>query len=162
MRVVNVTNISKFMGLLFNTETFDSILVAKVSISTYATFDIDGHTNKDFFDRDEDTPADYVTWGTLRPICRDLIKGDRPPVKMSIIGIIPPEKTNQILSNEGYSTEAGRISFLVNIKYSDASAVITSATSVNTFIPDKSYERIWDGYFERYVNRYPIFSIADL
>ena len=80
MIALKITNIKQFMGKLLGSETFDSFLLEEASISTYNTFFIDGHQNKDFYTteewNDQDIrPYDFSMWKTLRPLCFDLIKG---------------------------------------------------------------------------------------
>ena len=74
MIALKITNVKQFMAKLLGGEDFDSFLLEEATISTYNTFMIDGHQNRDFYSTEEweDTelrPYELSTWKKLRPIC---------------------------------------------------------------------------------------------
>ncbi len=49
MIALKITNVKQFMAKLLGGEDFDSFLLEEATISTYNTFMIDGHQNRDFY-----------------------------------------------------------------------------------------------------------------
>ena len=49
MIALKITNVKQFMAKLLGSEDFDSFLLEEAAISTYNTFMIDGHQNRDFY-----------------------------------------------------------------------------------------------------------------
>lgn len=146
---IKITDIPKFMSLLFSTEGFDGFYVPEASVKTFATFSIDGSTNKAFFEEDDDV-CEYARWTTLRPIVREIIKGKKTPVSMHFLFMLPKDKSSDILSNGGYMLNEECIKLLFNIRYGSGEVHVISATNVTTFLPDRSYEEIWDKAFIRF------------
>ena len=73
MIALKITNVKQFMGKLLASEEFDSFMLEEASISTYNTFMIDGHQNRDFYTTEEwedkeMRPYDFTTWNQIRPI----------------------------------------------------------------------------------------------
>ena len=55
MNSINIpsANIKSFMNSLLVGDTFDKFLLEEASITTFNTFTIDGHIQKDFYSEDE-------------------------------------------------------------------------------------------------------------
>ena len=78
---------------LFAADTFDAFHVLSVNIQSFITFQMDGHTNADFY-RQQDTDANgdaapvsvppFIKWAKLRPVCYEIIKGKIMPVSFRI------------------------------------------------------------------------------
>lgn len=141
-----INDIPKFMSLLFSSESFDSFYLSEAVIRTFSTFTIDGHTNKEFYDDTVD-PTKYSDWASLRPLCRELIKGKRIPVSMRFSLLIPDEQKNELLAASGFPGSYEGIHFVFNIMFEGNELKVISATSTNTFLFDKSYEKVWDDGF---------------
>lgn len=148
MICLDFKEISKFMSMLLSHETFDEFLTESVKISTYVDFAIDGHFHSAFFENEEDRPmAEYATWQSLRPVSYDLIKGKRTPLSVKIIFEAPDSIKEKVLGNE-----APDIHLLMNIVFENASLRVITASSTDTFLPDKSFEKEWDSYVEALFN----------
>ncbi|NLG03419.1 MAG: hypothetical protein GX567_06275 [Clostridia bacterium] len=153
------------LRLLSETDhTFDSFLLSEAVITTYNTFHIDGHMNKEFFANDEDTPdacegAGYSTWKTLKPICFSLIKGKRTPLNFKFIFLLSPENTHKFLAqtnlNDSFSPDTIN-GLILNIKYDGSSLSATTATSLQTFTLDKSLEHEWDTMVQKFFHAHGI------
>ena len=141
-----INDIPKFMSLLFSSESFDSFYLSEAVIRTFSTFTIDGHTNVEFYD-DTVEFEKYATWASLRPLCRELIKGKRIPVSMRFSFLISDKTKNELLEESGYPGTYEGIHFIFNIIFEGNDLKIISATSTNTFMFDKSYEKVWDDGF---------------
>ncbi|MCI8985697.1 MAG: hypothetical protein HFI60_07070 [Lachnospiraceae bacterium] len=102
MIALKITNVKQFMGKLLGGEDFDSFLLEEATISTYNTFHIDGHQNRDFYTSEEwedkeMRPYDFTKWKTIRPVCFDLIKGRRTPAAFQFVLHLIPEYVASVL-----------------------------------------------------------------
>ena len=85
---IPITEVKLFMNHLLCRSTFDAFCVPELSLSTFASFHMDGHILKDYYTKEEyetlykdRTPI--ARWKQLRPVCFELIRGtafflDRP------------------------------------------------------------------------------------
>lgn len=151
MNSLKITDISKFMNLLFSQETFDSLFVTDALVETFVSFRVDGYTVKDFLD-DSEVYEPYVRWSRLKPIARELIKGKKTPVSMKFTFLIPEDSLVPLYSSLSLSVCKG-IKYLLNIRFEKNELHIISASSSDSFLPDKSYERDWDTALEALLKR---------
>ena len=158
MKAYQIKDIKNFMGRLLGSDSFDSFLLAEASITTYNTFIIDGHIEKAFFtvDINDDNilpPYEFSEWKNMRSVCFDLIKGKRTPVGFKLVLHLKPELTAQILAQgEASVTMADIKSFVLNIKYDGSMLTCITATAFHTFLPDKTPDKLWDGYFTQFLS----------
>ena len=150
MIALKITNIKQFMGKLLGSEDFDSFLLEEASISTYNTFSIDGHQNKEFYTTEEwedETirPYDFSAWKTIRPICFDLIKGTRTPTAFRFVLHLIPKYTEEILQDGDTAVTLQQIrAFVLNIKYDGTDLTLVTGTAFHTFLMDKTPDILWD------------------
>lgn len=162
MIALKITNIKQFMGKLLASEVFDVFLLEEASISTYNTFSIDGHQNKDFYSAEEwaDSqlrPYDLSLWKTIRPICFDLIKGTHTPSAFRFVFHLIPEQVHTILEKADALTYEEQIkAFVLNIKYDGLSLTLITGTALCCFLPDKTPDLLWDSALKRFLTRYEI------
>lgn len=154
---VTIQDIPKFMSILFSSEGLDKLYLSEGVIKTFSTFNIDGHTNKDFYNEDsynkdlnDDSVAlePFTRWEALRPLCRELIKGKRIPVSMKFSFILPDETKDRLLSVAAYNGSFSEIHFVYNVMFEGNSLRIISATSTDTFLFNKDYEVACDAYLK--------------
>ena len=168
MNSINIasTDIKKFMNSLLVGETFDKFLLEEASITTFNTFTIDGHIQKDFFSEEELTslPDNTLsTWATIKPICFNLIKGNKLPIRFKIVLKASAAYTEKLLNEIpcGLSLKDGG-GLYINIRYDSKHGLggeeVTSAAldcismaSLNIFSMDKTLEKAWDGVCEKYI-----------
>ena len=123
MIAIKITNVKQFMGKLLASECFDSFLLEEAAISTYNTFLIDGHQNRDFYSTEEwedkqIRPYDFTTWKQIRPICFSLIKGTHTPTSFKFILHLIPDYVASILKDKDTAITPEQIKALVlTIKY---------------------------------------------
>ena len=157
MKAYQIKDIKNFMGKLLGSETFDSFLLAEGTITTANTFIIDGHIVKEFFTGDVNDdpilpPYDFSEWKNMRALCFDLIKGKRTPVNFKLILHLKPEAVEQILKTVDTSVASSDIkAFVLNIKYDGSMLTCITATAFYTFLPDKTPDKLWDEYIERFL-----------
>lgn len=87
---IPITEVKLFMNHLLCRSTFDAFCVPELSLSTFASFHMDGHILKDYYTKEEyetlykdRTPI--ARWKQLRPVCFELIRGNHTPLSFSIV-----------------------------------------------------------------------------
>lgn len=154
MIALQITDIKNFMSKLLIQDLFDHFLTSEVSITTYNTFHIDGHINKDYYSSEEIEELGGLTlstWKSLKPICYDLIKGTKTPLRFKIIFLLSPENIEKILKDGATGYTQGDINGLfINIKYDENTLTCITGTSLKLFTLDKSLEEYWDQTVIRY------------
>ena len=117
MIALKITNVKMFMGKLLASDNFDVFMLEEAMISTYNTFSIDGHQNRDFYtteewENKEICPYDFSMWKTIRPICFDLIKGTHTPTAFRFVLHLLPEHVAAILQKGNTSVTADQVRHL--------------------------------------------------
>ncbi|MCM1121873.1 MAG: DUF5721 family protein [Eubacterium sp.] len=159
MIALKITNIKHFMGRLLGSGDFDSFLLEEASISTYNTFHIDGHQNRDFYTTEEweDAslrPYDFSTWQTMRPICFDLIKGTHTPCAFRFVLHLKPEQAESVLSKGDTSVTLQQLkAFVLNIKYDGTDLIVVTGTAFHTFLMDKTSDTLWDQAVKKFLSQ---------
>ena len=159
MIALKITNVKQFMGKLLASEAFDSFLLEEASISTYNTFIIDGHQNKDFYtseewDDKEIRPYDFTTWKQIRPICYSLIKGTKTPSAFKFILHLIPDYLASILKEPDTTVTPQQIKALVlTVKYDGTTLTLVTGTAFHTFIMDKSVDALWDNAVKGFLDK---------
>lgn len=145
MRSISIEDVKTFMSDLLVGNDFDDYMVTEVSISTYNTFNIDGHINKNFYSEEEynDLPnKEASVWKDLKPLCFELIKGKKTPSKFKIIFMKTP------LENEAVDA------LFLNVKYETGALTCITGASMKTFSMDKTVESVWDDEVEGMLKKY--------
>ena len=138
-------------------EKFDAFLVEEASVTTFNTFEIDGHIVKDFYTSEEIEAAGgalpvFSQWKDIRPICFQLIKGKKTPVSFKVVLHASPELTAQIAQNPECGVDASLIRSLgLNIRYDKGRVTCVTGTAFTTFIMDKSVDTLWDQYIRSFL-----------
>ncbi|MCM1182388.1 MAG: DUF5721 family protein [Roseburia sp.] len=158
MTALQIKVTKNFMNTLLLSEQFDSFLVEEAAVTTFNAFHIDGHIVGEFFDSDERSAlAPLSAWKDIRPICLQLIKGRRAPVSMRIVLQAPPALLEKIAADEACEVDAHLIrSLVLNIRYENGRVSCVTGSSLTTFIPDKSVDRVWDAYIRRFFSALPL------
>lgn len=159
MLALQITTLKPFMNALLAGDLFDIFLLEEASISTAATYTIDGRLNKDFFtpqvwsEREPDF-CEFATWLEMKGTCFDLIKGKNTPINFQFVfqlirkhalGIL--EKGNSTVSEELFKA------FVLTVRFNGEKAILYTGTSFTTFVPDKEPERLWDAALKQYLSK---------
>ncbi|MCI8669077.1 MAG: hypothetical protein HFI34_06095 [Lachnospiraceae bacterium] len=151
-----IKDLKKFMNFLLASDKFDTFLVNSISITTYNTFQIDGHICREFYSEDEFndlTNQKLSSYGTLRPICYNLIKGHKTPVKMKIIFAMNESFINSLIDSVETTLTMNDVNELfINIKYENGTASCVTGTSLKIFTMDKSLEHAFDKYISEFIS----------
>jgi hypothetical protein len=157
MLALQINDVKTFMGKLLNADTFDDYLLEEALIQTFNTFTIDGHMNAAFYTAEEREdpelfPYAYSQWKTMKAVCFQLIKGKKVPLLMKITLHLMPEAAYTLLEQGGGREYASSLNaFVVNIRYDQNGLMLTTGTSMNTFLMDKTPDLLWDNAFRRFL-----------
>ena len=150
MRSMNISDIKDFMSHLLLRDTFDHFLLLEGTVTTFNTFFVDGHLNKDYYATMETPPESLMEdslsqWSSLRPFFLSLIKGKHAPLGFKIIFQLPQSHMQTWLSKTTLSVSADHIKALfLNLKYDGKNLTCTTGISLGLFTLDKSPEYAWD------------------
>lgn len=159
MIALKITNIKHFMARFLGSEDFDSFLLEEASISTYNTFLIDGHQNREFYTSEEwedETvrPYEFSMWKTIRPICFDLIKGKHTPAAFRFVLHLIPKYTAPILQKGDCAVSPEQVkAFVLNIKYDGTVLTLVTGTAFHTFLMDKTPDALWDRSVRQFLSK---------
>ena len=151
-----ITNVKNFMAKLLLDSAFDEFLVNEISITTYNTFEIDGHIQKDFFSEEElsTLPDSHLSkWATLRPFCYSIIKGNKTPIRFRMIFAMPRDRISALLTEHQLTFSIEDVNELfLNIKYENGALSCVTGTSLKIFTMDKSLEKAFDSYISNFIS----------
>lgn len=161
MVALEISDIKECMAHLLLRETFDSFQFISGSITTFATFQIDGYLHKEFFDTDEQTVfsdnQDYALWKDVRDYCFSLIKGKKTPLEFKFVFCLSPENTAKLLEKDVPALSPKDVRGLyLNFRYDGISLQCITGTSLNVFSMDKTLEHVWDHVAGLYFRKHHI------
>ena len=151
MRSTDIDNIKDFTSKLFIGNSFDNLLVTEASFSTFVSFSIDGHLNKDFMGEEAsalpENAEGTVAWKKIRPICFEMIKGRKVPSQFRIIFKMPAAVTARFLRERCPSVSPDQVGGLfLNVGFREGKLTCVTGSSMKTFSMDRSLETEWDDY----------------
>ncbi len=155
MIALQISSMKQFMNHLLVADTFEPFLLEEAVISTANTFSIDGHINQDFFGSDTEAAPlqEFRSWGELKGLCFDLIKGKYTPLFFRFVLHLLPEKAAALLEREHCDVESSQVKALVlNIRYDGSKAVLTTGTAYHTFLLSREPDIIWDRALRKYLD----------
>jgi hypothetical protein len=120
MIALEIKSTKNFMNSLLVSKQFDEFLVEESNITTFNTFNIDGHIEKEFYSTEEletlqseGKSIEFSSWKNIRPTCFELIKGKKPPVSFKVILLAPARLIEKIAANPECGIAANLIRSLV-------------------------------------------------
>lgn len=158
MLAIKIKDVKSFMAKLLSADTFDAFLLEEARIHTFNTFTIDGRRNREFYTKEELEdpeifPYEYSQWKDVKGICFQLIKGKKVPTFMKLILHMKPEEAYTLLEEAGASGLGDRLkAFVVTIKFDAGGLLLTTGTSFDTFLMDKTADLIWDNGCRRFLD----------
>ena len=95
MIALQLVDVKDFMNKLLCSDLFDHFLLPEATINTYVNHVIDGHLNMDFFSPEDPqyeelSQSNICPFSRLRPICLQLIKGNRTPLSFKFVFQLSP------------------------------------------------------------------------
>ncbi len=146
---LHILDVKGFMSQLLLRDTFDHFYLTEASVTTFCTFRIDGHLQKDYYSseerKQEEFSLPYSFWKQVRPFCLELIKGKKTPLNFRITFQLSASNTEKLLRQTGTSFTSSDVNGLyLNLHYDGHSLHCVTGTSLNLFTMDKSLEHTWD------------------
>jgi hypothetical protein len=144
-----------FMKKLLIGDTFDSFLLSEATITTYATFRIDGHFHPDYLDSSSELPAaensGFTLWKRIRPFFFELTKGKNTPLNFHIVFRLAPHNVEKLLAQSGLTLQGNDVDgVFLTIRFDGKALTCVSGTSLRIFSLDKSLEHAWDLMLEKF------------
>jgi len=161
MIALKITHIKQFMAKFLAGEDFDSFLLEEASISTYNTFMIDGHQNRDFYSTEEWEdkelrPYELSAWKKIRPICFELIRGKRTPAAFRFVLHLIPGYAEALLQKNDIAAAKQVQALILNIKYDGTTLMLVTGISFHTFLMDKTPDTLWDNAVRQFLAKHEI------
>lgn len=159
MRSYQIQDVRAFMKKLLISDTFDPFLLSEGSITTFATFHVDGSFHADYLDTAEaelltTEKCGYTLWKRVRPFFFELTRGRHTPLSFRIVLRLAPYNVEKLLRQSGLALPPDDVDGLfVNILFDGTSLTCTSGTSLRVFSLDKTLERAWDEMLEKFFRR---------
>ncbi len=157
MIALQIKNTKNFMNMLLVNSGFDDFEVEEAAVTTFNAFHIDGRIVREFFSDDEikelsesDGLSEFSKWRDIRPVCFQLIKGKKTPVAFRVTLRASRKLVEKLAGDDECEVAANLIrSFVINVRYENARVSCVTGIAFDTFIMDKSAERIWDAYVRK-------------
>lgn len=152
MIALELTKVKESMAKLLLSDTFDNFLLIQAEIVTFHTYTIDGYLKKEFYDEENRPTRDYSLWKEAREHCYSMIKGNRTPLRFSIVLGLSVENTENLLVQQGLPYKNTDVKGLyLNIRYDGEKLICTTGTSMNLFTMDKTLEQTWDKMAQKFL-----------
>lgn len=159
MTSFQIADTKNFMKHLLLSDTFDRFLTVEASLTTYSTFLVDGHLQKDYYSEEELESLElsdcmFSYWFQIKPIFLSLIKGQHTPQNFKIVLQLSPKNIAKLLSSSGSSFSIDDVSGLyLNLKFDGEHITCITGSSLNIFTLDKSLEHAWDEMVQRFLKQ---------
>lgn len=162
MIALELTDVKDFMNKLLRQEVFDHFLLQEATITSAATYSINGQITKGFYSEEELEELHlhgcrFLPYAMLRGNCFDLIKGKKTPSAFRFVLLLSPsnmEKTIQSIDSTYKTTDV--TGMYINIKYQNQLLSLTTGIAYNTFSTDKTLENEWDKLVLRFLAQHAI------
>lgn len=147
------------MKKLLMGETFDAFLLSEASITTFASFRIDGAFHPEYLSSADaelltDEQSGYTLWQRVRPFFLELTKGKNTPLNFRVVLRLAPRNVERLIAQSGVSAQPGDVDGLfLNIHFDGTALTCVSGTSLRVFSLDKSLDHAWDEALERFFHR---------
>ncbi|MBR3646278.1 MAG: hypothetical protein IKN54_07640, partial [Lachnospiraceae bacterium] len=155
---IQIKDTKNFMNELLVKNTFDFFNLYEAIITTYCTFTIDGHIQQSYYSSEELElldHADFAGWSQLKPVCFNLIKGNKTPELLKITLCLPGKNyAGCIERSMAPITEDNITGLYVHIVYEHGTINVITATSLNIFTMDKSLDHYWDNTIKTFLTKH--------
>ena len=159
MIALQIVDLKDFMSKLLIGSTFDSFWLCEASVTTFATFTIDGTLHTDFYDTQEaqllqTQKQTYSLWRDIKPFCFSMMKGKKTPLHFKIVFMLSKKNTEKLLlGNRVPLTPDDIFGLFVNFQYDGTHLICTTGTSIKTFTLDKTLDHVWDELVQKFFNQ---------
>ena len=165
MILLTADNPKDFMAKLLVSDVFDIFRLQEASLITSVTYNINGRIHPDFYSPEEreSLTEEFIPWSEMRPKLFELIKGKNAPVSFRMTLSLDNDKMLALMAKESPEGHSDALRALViNIRFENGAVNIMTGTSYDTFVLDKSEEKIWDKAFASFLGNKGIeYSISE-
>lgn len=148
MITANVLDIKTFMSELLVNNLFDMFLLSDIEIISSNHFKISGELYKEFYSSDELEGLENRThsfWKEIKPIVFNIIKGNKMPLSMKIVLMLPQTSVKNIVDNSNTDLNVSDINgMFLNIIFEKGQLICTTGSSLKVFTLDKTLDNLWD------------------
>jgi len=150
MIALELTDIKDFMNKLLRSEVFDHFLLQEGTITTAATYTINGQITKGFYSDEELAELHlegcrFLPFSMLRTNCFDLIKGKKTPVAFRFVFLLSPSNMEKTIAAIDSSYQPSDVTGMyINLRYQNQLLSLTTGIAYNVFSTDKTLEAEWD------------------
>lgn len=162
MIALELTDIKDFMNKLLRSEVFDHFLLQEATITSSATYTINGQITKGFYTEDELeelhlTGCRFLPFSMLKGNCFDLIKGKKTPSSFRFVFLLSPTNMEKTIHAVGSSFHAADVTGMyINLKYQNQLLSLTTGIAYNVFSIDKTLEIEWDKMVVKFLKQHEI------
>ena len=143
------------MAKLLVSDVFDVFRMQEASLITFVTYNISGRIRPDFYSPEEreNLTGEFIAWSEMRPRLFELIKGKNTPVSFRMTLSLDDANMNSLMAKESPEGHSDALRALViNIRFENGAVNIVTGTSYDSFVLDKSEEKIWDKAFAYFLS----------
>ncbi len=143
------------MAKLLVSDVFDIFRLQEASLITSVTYNINGRLHPDFFSPEEreNLTEEFISWAEMRPKLFELIKGRNTPVSFRLTLSLDNDKMLALMAKESPEGHSDALkAMVINIRFENGSIAIMTGTSYDSFVLDKSEEKIWDKAFAGFLS----------
>lgn len=157
MIALQIRHLKEFMKRLLLQDAFDRFLVSEASVTTFATFTVDGELHPDFYSPEEAgelraSGRRQVLWREIKPFCLSIIRGKRTPLSFKFVFQLPPEEAALLAEKSSPDLSAEDIFGLyLNCQYNGEILTLTTGSSLRKFTLDKSLDHAWDEMLQEFL-----------
>lgn len=145
-----IKNIKDFMGQLLKSDTFDNFSFVEGQLMLGYTVTFDGHINSDFYSGEELPQGNFLSWGDMRPVIFEHMKGKHMPLSFQFVMHAPAQFVNTLIAKHALSIDPSVVTALVvTIRFDHGKLSVITGTAFSTFILDKTLDAAWDSSFKK-------------
>lgn len=138
MIAYKITSNKDFAGHLFLSDTFDRFQLSEAVFNIPYTVSIDGSYTA------EKGPS-CITWGTVRGICTQIIKGKELPKSFHIVLKLSEENLARTLESIDSGIDPAAVSgMFFNLRFEENAFLLTTGTAVSDFRVMRTIGDAWD------------------
>ena len=156
MKGYRAEDLRAFTQALFVGSCFDSFLLQEAEFRTFCTFSIDGTSHRSWYtdeELEEQQIEEYTTWGKLKPVCFQLIRGKRTPQSFHLTLRLSPGEQERLLPETAQKPNAEPGTFFLNLRFEKKELHCVSLASFRLFPPDRSLEDWWDAWLRNFFEK---------
>lgn len=147
MQTIHILDVKPFMQLLFQSNQLDTYSFVSAQIHTDMSYQLDGHRNRSFFDKDElelldKTDSTYLPWSIAKDRIFQIIKGKKTPSLLKVVLRASNTMTQELLNSTNSSLKPNDINgIFLNILFQENELNVICGISYKIFTLDKGLEQ---------------------